>query len=286
MADTKKFTRRAAIGTGLSLLGAGGAVLAAAPAAAATTVRVMSWNIHGESVSIAGIASVIEQYGVDVATLQEVHRREDQDQVALLAGDLNLHISNNVHFGPSDLVGPCDAPWTGSRAGWAGNAVFSRYPIVERVTKALSPASQDCPVKRAMSGVRLNVEGKVLRVFTTHLTPGASAAALNLRHAQTTTVVNYLTQSGPLLLTGDFNDTPVSWVTNRVPAMPTTRHWGARGSTTSSTREPASVAGSCPAPATPTTGRSSWTSWSERSFQKRPAKSSSDTWVTVSWPSS
>jgi endonuclease/exonuclease/phosphatase family metal-dependent hydrolase len=195
---------------------AGGAALTAAPAAAATTVRVMSWNIHGESVSVSGVANVIKQYGVDVATLQEVHRREDQDQVALLAQSLSLHISNNVHFGPSDRVGPCDAPWTGSRAGWAGNAVFSRYPIVERVTRPLSPDSQDCPVKRAMSGVRLNVGGKVLRVFTTHFTPGASAAALNLRHAQTTSVVNYLTQSGPLLLTGDLNDTPVSWVRNRV----------------------------------------------------------------------
>lgn len=87
---------------------------------------------------------------------------------------------------------------------------------MERVTKPLSPAGQDCPVKRAMSGVRLDVAGKVLRVFTTHLTPGASAAALDLRHAQTTTVVNYLSQSGALLLTGDLNDTPVSWVGNRV----------------------------------------------------------------------
>jgi endonuclease/exonuclease/phosphatase family metal-dependent hydrolase len=216
MSDTTKFSRRAAIGGGLSLLAAGGAALTATPAAAATTVRVMSWNIHGEGVNLAGIASVIKQYGVDVATLQEVHRREDQDQVAVLASSLGLHISDNVHFGQADLVGPCDAPWTGSRAGWAGNAVFSRFPIVERVTKALSPASQNCPVKRAMSGVRLNVAGKTLRVFTTHFTPGASAAALDLRHAQTTTVVNYLTQSGPLLLTGDLNDTPVSWVRNRV----------------------------------------------------------------------
>ena len=30
---------------------------------------------------------------------------------------LGLHISDNVHFGSADRVGPCDAPWTGSRAG-------------------------------------------------------------------------------------------------------------------------------------------------------------------------
>jgi endonuclease/exonuclease/phosphatase (EEP) superfamily protein YafD len=214
MTDMTKLTRRTALGTGLSLLA--GAAAATRPAEAATSVRVMTWNIQGEFADIPAIANVIESQGVHVATFQEIHRRDDQDQVAELAAALGLRLGTNVHFGPSDLVGPCDAPWTGDRAGWAGNAVFSRFPIIERVTKPLSPASQDCPVKRALSGVRLDVNGQALRVFTTHLTPGASAAAVTLRQNQTGTVADYLTQTGPLLLTGDFNDVPGSWVQKRI----------------------------------------------------------------------
>src|SRR5262245_49536746 len=107
----KKLTRRAALGTGLSLMA--GAALAQ-PAAAATTVRVMTWNIHGESVNLSGIAAVIASCDVDIFTLQEIHRRNDVDQVAALADSLGLVLGTNVHFGPADLVGPCDAPWSGS----------------------------------------------------------------------------------------------------------------------------------------------------------------------------
>jgi len=210
MTDMTRLTRRAALGTGLSLL-----AVAAPAASAATSLRVMTWNIQGESANIPAIANFIRSQAVDVATFQEIHRREDQDQVAELANALGLRLGTNVHFGPSDLVGPCDAPWTGDKAGWAGNAVFSRYPIVERVTKPLSPANQDCPVKRALSGVRLDVAGKAVRVFTTHLTPGASTAAVALRRDQANTVAGYLTQTGPLILTGDLNDVPGSAVQTR-----------------------------------------------------------------------
>src|SRR5688572_28261076 len=121
MSDMTRFTRRAALGAGLSLFA--GATFAARPAEAATSIRVMTWNIHGESANIPAIANAVQALGVDVATFQEIHRREDQDQVAELASALGLRLGTNVHFGPSDMVGPCDAPWTGDRAGWAGNAV-------------------------------------------------------------------------------------------------------------------------------------------------------------------
>lgn len=186
-------------------------------AAAATDLQVMTWNIHGEDLNVAGVASVIRQYGIDVVTVQEIHRRPEWDQVAELAAALGWQLGTNVHFGPSDRPGPCDDEW----AGDAGNAVLSRFPIVERVTKALSPASQDCPVRRSLAGVRLDVNGAALRVFTTHLTPGHGAAATALRGDQATTIAQYLTQSGPILFTGDLNDPPGSPTT----ALFTSRGW-------------------------------------------------------------
>jgi endonuclease/exonuclease/phosphatase family metal-dependent hydrolase len=185
------------------------AALAPATADAATELRVMTWNIHGEDLDVAGVAGVIRQYGIDVVTVQEIHRRPEWDQVRELADALGWQLGAGVHFGRADNPGPCDDEWPGD----AGNAVLSRYPIVERVTKPLSPDSQDCPVKRSLAGVRLDVDGTALRVFTSHLSPGTGSSSVALRQAQARTIADYLTQSGPILFTGDLNDRPGSTVT-------------------------------------------------------------------------
>lgn len=69
-------------------------------AAAATTLKVMDWNIHGEGADIAGIANLIKAHGVDVVTVQEIHRRPELDQVKQLADRLGWELGTNVHFGP------------------------------------------------------------------------------------------------------------------------------------------------------------------------------------------
>lgn len=180
----------------------------AVASSASTEVRVMTWNVHGEDADIPGVASVIRTHGVDVVTVQEIHRRPDWDQVRELADALGWHISTNVHFGRSDNPGPCDDEWPGD----AGNAVLSAFPIVEKVTKPLSPANQDCPVKRSMAGVKIDVNGTALLVFTSHFTPGHGTAAVTLRQQQARTVVDYLTHPGPLLFTGDLNDVATSTI--------------------------------------------------------------------------
>jgi len=211
-------TIRRKLGTYALMLAAVSSVLAgtapqAVASSAATEVRVMTWNIHGEDADIPGVASVISSHGVDVVTVQEIHRRPDWDQVRELADALGWHISANVHFGRGDNPGPCDDEWPGD----AGNAVLSAFPIVAKVTRPLSPASQDCPVKRSMAGVKIDVNGTALHVFTSHFTPGAGSAAVTLRQQQARAVVDYLTHPGPLLFTGDLNDRPGStihgWVT-------------------------------------------------------------------------
>lgn len=81
------------------------------------------------------------------------------------------------------------------------------------MTKPLSPASQDCPVKRSLAGVKLDLgSGRYIRVFTSHFTPGHGSAAVALRQAQARTTVDYLSHSGPLLFTGDLNDVPGSTI--------------------------------------------------------------------------
>ncbi|GAB3976714.1 hypothetical protein GCM10027615_47010 [Plantactinospora veratri] len=187
---------------------AGSAHAGSAPLAP-VNLRVMTWNIHGESADIPAIADFVQANGVNVLTVQEVHRRPSRDQVQQLADELGWQLTTNVHFGPADSPGPCDDEWEGQ----AGNAILTSFRIAERVTKPLSPVNQDCPVRRSMAGVKLDLGGnRTIRVFTSHFTPGHSAAAVALRQQQARTVVDYLSQSGPLLFTGDINDVPGSTI--------------------------------------------------------------------------
>jgi endonuclease/exonuclease/phosphatase family metal-dependent hydrolase len=182
---------------------------AGSAALAPVSLRVMTWNIHGESADIPAIADFVHANGVNVLTVQEIHRRPSWDQVRQLADELGWQLTTNVHFGPADNPGPCDDEWEGQ----AGNAILTSFRIAERVTKPLSPASQDCPVRRSMAGVRLDLgDNRTIRVFTSHFSPGHSAAPVALRQQQARTVVDYLSQSGPLVFTGDINDVPGSTI--------------------------------------------------------------------------
>jgi endonuclease/exonuclease/phosphatase family metal-dependent hydrolase len=191
------------------VLAASPASAAVEPAAAPVSLRVLNWNIHGKGANIPAIAGLIRNQGANVVTVQEIHRRPEVDQVKQLADALGWDLTANVHFGPADHLGPCGD----ERPGWAGNAILTSFRIMQRVTKPLSPADQDCPVRRSLAGVRLDLGGgRTIRVFTSHFTPGASDAAVSLRQQQARQVVDYLTQSGPLLFTGDLNDTPGSTI--------------------------------------------------------------------------
>ncbi len=185
------------------------AALAAPPASAAANLVVLNWNIRGESADIKAMAAVIRASGANIVTLQEIHRRPDADQVRQLAAELGWHISDNAHFGAGDNVGPCDDP----QPGTAGNAVLSKYKIVERVTIRLTDYAT-CPVNRSMAGVRLDLGGgATIRVFTTHLSPGLSAESVARRQAQARKILDYFGTRTGLILTGDFNAKPTDTVT-------------------------------------------------------------------------
>ncbi|MGN9841012.1 endonuclease/exonuclease/phosphatase family protein [Nonomuraea sp. H19] len=177
---------------------------AAAGTGTAVNLVLMDWNIHGESADIAAMAALIRSSGANVVTLQEIHRRPDADQVKQLAEELGWHITDNAHFGAGDNVGPCDDP----QPGLAGNAVLSKFKILERVTIRLTDFAT-CPVNRSMAGVRLDLGGGAsIRVFTTHLSPGLSATSVARREAQARKVLDYFGSRSPLILTGDFNAKP------------------------------------------------------------------------------
>ncbi len=165
-------------------------------------IRVMTWNIHhGEGldgrVDLERIASLIKSERADIVALQEVDngvartsRRDLPKELAALTGMTSV-FSNNIAY----------------QGGEYGNAVLSRFPILAATNlhyQMIRPREQ-----RGLLQVTLDVHGHKLRLLNTHLDyrPDDSERLSNAN--QITTVAT--SHAGlPVLLCGDFNDTPGS----------------------------------------------------------------------------
>ncbi|MDT0318240.1 endonuclease/exonuclease/phosphatase family protein [Streptomyces millisiae] len=178
-------------------------------AAAPVSLRVLNWNVQGGQgtdgvTDFSRIVSVIRQQNPDVVTLQELHDNraiggENQWQTLL-----DAFPGYQAHFARSD-----DNAFGGS----AGNLILSRYPILERLTALLPQYPADTTaVRRSLGGVRIDVGGTDVRVYTTHLSSGVGAEATERRNRQAREVVDRVSSSAtmrtPMLLTGDLNARP------------------------------------------------------------------------------
>lgn len=180
-----------------------------AAAAAAVSLRVMDWNVQGGQgtdgvTDFDRIVSVIRQQNPDVVTLQELHDNRaigGENQWQRLLDEFPGY---QAHFARSD-----DNAFGGS----AGNLILSRYPIQERLTVLLPQYPADTTaVRRSLGGVRIDVGGTDVRVYTTHLSAGVGAEATERRARQARAVVDRVSSSAimrtPALLTGDLNVRP------------------------------------------------------------------------------
>lgn len=169
-------------------------------------MRLLTWNIHGGvgldgRRSLSRIADVIRESRVDVACLQEVHRRLPQsgfeDQPRRLAKLTGM----KAVFRPSFRVG----------VGGFGNAVLTRLPVewvnLHRLPNPLEQRRRGMWMeRRGCLEVRLAPGADQLTVMVTHWSLMAadrieSAAALVERARMT---------AGPLLVAGDLNARPAN----------------------------------------------------------------------------
>lgn len=157
------------------------------------TLTLVTYNIRGcrDDEGIAdplAIADEIKMTGADIVALQEVDnglpRSDFADQAKMIAEKLEM----NYVFAPS----------INFLVGTYGNALLSRYPII-------SSASVGLPYNlepRSLLEVQVEVYGKPLRVFTTHLGLKKSE-----RIKQFQFLYNYLQDytGQPAIFMGDFN---------------------------------------------------------------------------------
>jgi endonuclease/exonuclease/phosphatase family metal-dependent hydrolase len=172
---------------------------------ARTHLRLMTYNVHGCSgmdgrVSPRRVARVIREQWPDIIALQEVdlgrRRSRAEDQAAIIAHELNLE----VVFCPTITRGE----------EHYGHALLSRWPIelVKRARLPHDPTSWWQEPRSAM-WARVNVNGQVVNVVTTHLGLGVRERLLQVHALFSQEWIGSFPEE-PAILCGDFNAMPGS----------------------------------------------------------------------------
>jgi endonuclease/exonuclease/phosphatase family metal-dependent hydrolase len=189
-------------------------------AAAPKTFRVMTYNIHHGAgvdgkIDFQRIADLIKREQADMVALQEVDkgvqrtaRRDCPAELAALTG-MSCVFSNNFHFQGGDY----------------GNAVLTRFPIkrwTNRHYQMLRPDEQ-----RGLLQVVLDVHGRELAFLDTHIDYREDDTE-RLRNVTEILEAIQAYRGRPMILCGDFNDTPGSRTHQKLaPAFTDT--WTAAG---------------------------------------------------------
>ncbi len=163
-----------------------------------TTIRIMDYNLHNGfnadgQLNMEALAQVIEASGADIIGLQEVSRgwviNGSADMLQWLARRLEMYYV----FGSSEGV-----QW--------GNAIFSRYPIVEAKIEALPPDS--LALRRGYIQAEIDAGQAKLQIIATHLHQIEEDSTI--RQQQVPGLLAAWNGKQKTILMGDMNATPDS----------------------------------------------------------------------------
>lgn len=160
-------------------------------------VRVMTYNLHNGFntqgyLDMEAIAQVIEDSHPDIVALQEVSRGW------VISGRLDMltWLSQRLHL--PYVFGPTADPY------W-GNAILSRYPIVEYAEHDLPP--RDLPVLRGFVVAQIDLgNGDRLQVIATHY--HHVEGETDVRQLQSEAILEFWDGAGRTVLLGDLNAQP------------------------------------------------------------------------------
>ncbi|MER7027526.1 MULTISPECIES: endonuclease/exonuclease/phosphatase family protein [Streptomyces] len=174
-------------------------------------MRVLTWNLWWRfgpwERRQEAVLAVLDALRPDVVGLQEVWARGGENLAGRLADRLGMHWT----------WAPFRAPqrWQrriGDPAVDIGNAVLSRWPLVEHATVELPPRPGDDDGRPALYA-RIDAPGHRVPFFTTHLTSALDASAVRCRQVEALAAFVAAHRGGtdfPPVITGDFNAWPDS----------------------------------------------------------------------------
>ncbi|MFJ9022218.1 endonuclease/exonuclease/phosphatase family protein [Streptomyces sp. NPDC102259] len=177
-------------------------------------MRVVTWNLWWRfgpwRERQKAVLAVLRELDPDVVGLQEVWAAGGENLAEWLADELGLHCAWAPSPAPERWRKRIKDPDAGSVD--IGNAVLSRWPVVERETLLL-PAPPDLADGRAALYARVAAPAFDIPFFTTHLTSAPHASAV--RRAQVTALAELVARHRggtpfPPVVTGDFNAWPDS----------------------------------------------------------------------------
>ncbi len=171
------------------------------------TLRVMTYNIYGARATSPSNAA-------DLDALAEVIRRQDPDFVLLNEVDVFTERSGKSVHQARDLAEKLGMEWHFSKAidisgGEYGDAVLSKYPILEERSYTLHCAAEQPGEERSLCVIRVEIDGKSLYVASTHLDhlPGDASRMVQVSEIRTICSTEL---TGDLILGGDLNAIPSS----------------------------------------------------------------------------
>ena len=171
------------------------------------SLRVMTYNIYGARATSPANAA-------DLDAIAEVIRRQNPDFVTLNEVDVFTNRTGKDVHQARDLAEKLGMEWHFSKAidrdgGEYGDAVLSKYPILEKRSYRLPCAAEQPGEDRSLCVIRVQIDGKDLYVASTHL-DHLSGDASRLVQATEIRRIRERELEGDLILCGDLNAIPSS----------------------------------------------------------------------------
>ena len=171
------------------------------------SLRVMTYNIYG-------VRATSPANAADLDAIAEVIRRQNPDFVTLNEVDVFTNRTGKDVHQACDLAEKLGMEWHFSKAidrdgGEYGDAVLSKYPILEKRSYRLPCAAEQPGEDRSLCVIRVQIDGKDLYVASTHL-DHLSGDASRLVQATEIRRIRDTEMEGDLILCGDLNAIPSS----------------------------------------------------------------------------
>jgi endonuclease/exonuclease/phosphatase family metal-dependent hydrolase len=180
-----------------------------------TQLRVVTFNVHRETAAnvIRGIREDRALRDADLIVLEEVHRDETVPASCSAACALGKELGFYAIYAPGH------AQDTGSD----GVAIVSRAPILSAEVLELPYFDVHFNSGRRVAlAAKVNVDDRPVMVYAVHLD---NRLTVRDRRTQMLPVLEHAQrQTTPVIIAGDFNTGPVTWIAHVVPVVTTTQN--------------------------------------------------------------